>query len=96
MLFILAMEPLHLLFRYAQNTGALSFLHGSCARFRMSLYANDAAVFIKPTTQDLLMTKHILQIFGEATCLITNMDKTKIYPIRCQNLDLSEMLGTNL
>jgi hypothetical protein len=62
----------------------------------MSLYADDVAVFIKPTTQDLLMIKHILQIFGEATCLITNMDKTKNYPIRCQNLDLSEMLGTNL
>jgi hypothetical protein len=96
MLFILAMKLVHLLFKYAQNTGALCFLHGNCERFRMSLHADDAAVFIKPTTHDLLMTKHILDIFGEATCLITNMDKIEVYPIICQNLNLTETLGTNL
>jgi hypothetical protein len=49
MLFLLAMEPLHKLFHYAQNTGALSYLHPNCAGFRMSLYVDDAAVFISPT-----------------------------------------------
>jgi hypothetical protein len=48
LIFLLAMEPLHLLFRYAYNSGALSFLHDNCASFRISLYADDTAVFIKP------------------------------------------------
>jgi hypothetical protein len=52
MLFLLAIEPLHMVFRYAQNSGALSYLHDNCAKFRMSLYADDVAVFIKPTTHD--------------------------------------------
>jgi hypothetical protein len=88
MLFLLAMEALHLLFSHAQETGALSFLHANRERFRMSLYIDDATVFINPTKQDYIMTKHILQLFGEATCLISNMNKTEIYPIRYQEINL--------
>jgi hypothetical protein len=83
MIFLLAMEPLHMLFQYAHNTGMLSYLHANCATFRMSLYADDAVVFINPTANDLLATKHILQLFGEASALITNLDKTEYFPIRC-------------
>jgi hypothetical protein len=75
MLFLLAMEPLYLLFQYAQSMGALSFLHGSCAHFRVSLYADDAAVFINPSSQDLYTTMLILRIFGQASGLVTNMEK---------------------
>jgi hypothetical protein len=82
MLFLLAMEPLHILFKYAQGLGALNFLHNNCASFRMSLYADDVAVFITPTVQDLITMKHILNLFGEASGLITNLDKTEFYPIR--------------
>jgi hypothetical protein len=42
-----------MLFRYAQNSGELGFLRENSARFKMSLYANDAAIFINPTPQDL-------------------------------------------
>jgi hypothetical protein len=93
MLFLLAMEPLHMLFHHAQSSGTLSFLHQNCANFRMSLYADDAAVFIHPTARDLATTKHILQIFGDASGLITNLDKTNFYPIRCHNLNLEGVFG---
>jgi hypothetical protein len=54
MLFLLAMKPcIYMLFRYAQNSGELGFLRENSARFKMSLYANDAAIFINPTPQDL-------------------------------------------
>jgi hypothetical protein len=45
---LLAMEPLHMMFKFAQNAGALVFLHDNCGSFCASLY-DDAAVFIKPT-----------------------------------------------
>jgi hypothetical protein len=60
MIFPLAMEPLHMLFQYAHNTGRLSYLHANRATFRMSLYADDAAVFINPSASDLLVTRQIL------------------------------------
>jgi hypothetical protein len=58
----------------------------------MSLYADDAAVFINPTMQDIMVTKDILQIFGDASELITNMEKTDYYHIACQHLNLEEIL----
>jgi hypothetical protein len=49
MLFLLAIEPLHLLFQKAQQLGALSKLQGCKATFRMSMYANDVVVFVNTT-----------------------------------------------
>jgi hypothetical protein len=39
------------------------------------------------------MTKQILRIFGEASGLLTSLEKTEYYPIRCQDLDLRAVLG---
>jgi hypothetical protein len=59
MLFLLAMEPLHMLIAKAQEDGLLSSLSRSCDTFRMSLYADVAAIFIKPDLQDLKVTIHL-------------------------------------
>jgi hypothetical protein len=53
MLFLLAMEPLHLLFRKAQEQGTLRRLIPDCDTFNISLYADDVALFINPTESDL-------------------------------------------
>jgi hypothetical protein len=37
--------------------------------------------------------KHILKLFGEASWLITNLDKTEFYPIRCTNINIEDVLG---
>jgi hypothetical protein len=60
----------------------------------MSLYADDASVFINPTAQDLQATRFILQLFADAPGLITNLEKTELYPTRCQGLNLQEVLET--
>jgi hypothetical protein len=93
MLFLLAIEPLHMLFRFAHDSGELSFLHGNCASFRMSLYANDAVVFVSPIAHDLIVTRRLLQFFGDASGLITNLDKSEIFPIRCGDINLDVILG---
>jgi hypothetical protein len=49
MLFLLAMEPLHKLIAKAQEAGLLSSLSRSYDTFRMSLYVDVDAIFIKPT-----------------------------------------------
>jgi hypothetical protein len=91
----LGMEPLNMLFHKAQETGIIGYLHQNCARFCMSLYADDAVVFINPTARDLQATRFILQLFADASGLTTNLEKTELYPIRCQGLNLQELLETN-
>jgi hypothetical protein len=95
MLFLLAMEPLHLLFCKAQSLGTISFIHQTCTSFRMSLYVDDAVVFINPTTQDIQATTYILQLFAEASDLSTNMAKIEFFHIQCHNINIQDILGAN-
>lgn len=94
MLFLLAMEPLHQLFKYAQGLQLITTLNNKCERFQFSLYADDAAVFIRPEKQDFEVLKIILEIFAQASGLHTNLEKTEIYPIRCDDINLQDILGT--
>jgi mannosylglycoprotein endo-beta-mannosidase len=95
LLFILAIDPLHRILQVATEKGLLSELYGRAARFRVSMYADDAILFIKPTSQDADNLKRILTHFGEATGLQTNIPKSSVTPIRCDNIDLDAVL-TNL
>lgn len=95
MIFLLAMEPLHRMFQLAQSYGLLSHIHRDCSNFRMSLYADDAAVFISPESWDLKVLIFILEIFGGASGLRTDISKTEFFPIRCQGINLTEILGEN-
>lgn len=72
MLFILAMEPLQRLFQVASDVGSLSPIGNRVAKLRTSLYADDAALVLKPTKDDVLVAAHILEIFGHAYGLVTN------------------------
>jgi hypothetical protein len=92
MLFLLAIEPLHRLFSKAQEMGLLAKI----GNFRVSFYADAAALFIKPTDQDLCIAEAILGIFAEASGLKTNMSKTEFYLIQCHNIDLSFLSSRNL
>jgi hypothetical protein len=63
MLFLLAMEPLHRIFKRAQEQGLLKQLSSGCDTLRASLYANDVVVFINPIVNDLQVTISIVSIF---------------------------------
>jgi hypothetical protein len=88
MLFLLAMEPLHMLFKKAQEFGLLSKLHHDYDSYKVSLYADDVALFIFPSASDLQVTNCVLQIFAEGNRLNTNLSKTEYYPIRCEETNL--------
>jgi hypothetical protein len=96
MLFLLAIESLHRLVKKAREMGMLSRADKCCETFRISLYADAAALFIKPTEHDLAVTNNILAIFAEASGLITNLNKTKFYPIQCDSEDMSFLTSMNL
>jgi hypothetical protein len=88
MLFLLAMEPLHRLCQKAQQMGILSRVSKSCEVFRVFLYADNVAVFIKPTEQDHSSIKAILQIYSQTSGLHVNMDKTHFSPSDVNTLTL--------
>ena len=81
MLFILVMDVLNSLFTKAAEEGLLSPLHSIGQR--LSLYADDVALFISSDGEDLQLTKDILKIFGEASGLQTNLQKSCVIPIHC-------------
>jgi hypothetical protein len=86
------MDPLHRLLKIATDEGHLSELADRSARFRCSLYADDAAIFIKPSRQDVDSLILILNGFGGATGLQVNLQKSSVLPISCDAVDLDEVL----
>lgn len=93
MLFILVMDVLNSLFTRAKSEGLLRPLHSTGQR--LSLYADDVALFIRPEEADLLLTKNLLQIFGEASGLQTNLHNSCVIPIHCEE-DIEEVVNQRL
>jgi hypothetical protein len=58
----------------------------------MSLYADDAAVFVAPIQEDIKNLAAILASFGEVTGLCTNFQKSSMVPIRCGKINLNDIL----
>jgi hypothetical protein len=58
---------------------------------RTSLYADDVALFIKPTASDIRNVQLILAAFGEATGLHMNMNKSAMYMIQAQEVDMVQL-----
>lgn len=50
---------------------------------KVSLYADDVIMFLHPKESDIQLVLKILEIFGKASGLKTNIQKSSVYPIRC-------------
>jgi len=93
MLFILAMDPLQRLLDLATQYGILTRLPFTAAKWRTSMYADDAAIFINPIKEDVEDVKIILEAFGTFLGLHINLQKSSVHPIRCENVDLDQVLS---
>jgi len=82
-LFILVMDVLNSIFVKAEEDGLLLPLSRRISGQRLSLFANDVALFIRPVEEELQITKEILNAFGMASGLRTNLNKSSIIPIQC-------------
>ena len=78
LLFILAIDPLQRLLNLATEAGILSKLGQNKMRLRTSIYADDAAIFLRPIKEEVTALKHLLQLFGEVTGLRTNIHKSSV------------------
>jgi hypothetical protein len=91
-LFIIAIDTLQYIFHKATQEGLLSPLRDRVAWLRLSLYADDTVLFINPNKADMDMTMEIMQGFGKAAGLHMNITKSLIVPIRCEEINLDEVL----
>ena len=66
------MEIFTLAFQRADEAGVLARLGGFTPIQRVSIFADDVVLFVKPAVADLTAVKTILNIFGEASGLRVN------------------------
>ena len=78
MLFILTMEPLQRLFEVAVDRGILAPLATRGMKQRLSIYADDVVLFVKPRLVDLEACRAILALCGEASGLHINMKNRQL------------------
>jgi mannosylglycoprotein endo-beta-mannosidase len=93
LLFDIAIDPLQKVLEKATESGLLYAMPGGLRGPRVSLYADDAAIFLSPTEHDISSLASILQSFGEVSGLVTNVAKSSIAPIQCANIDLEAVLA---
>jgi hypothetical protein len=89
---VIAIDPRTQILEGSTRHGLLHKLRGHGAILRTSLYVDDAAVFVAPIKQDIINLATILHRFGCVTGLCTNFLKSSVVPIRCENIDLDEVL----
>ena len=89
MLFILIMDVLGHMISKAENEGLLQPLSRRSLHHRISIYADDVVMFLRPEASDIAVTLGILNLFGEATGLKKNLQKSNVLPIRCGDAELA-------
>jgi hypothetical protein len=62
-------------------------------KLRTSLYDDDVTLFLRPIPADVANLQQLLQHFGMATCLCTNIHKSENIPIRCEDMDIHVIMG---
>jgi hypothetical protein len=62
-------------------------------KMRISLYADDAMLFIRPIAADIDNLQELLYHFGATTGLCANIQKSHIFPIQCESISILEILG---
>jgi hypothetical protein len=88
----LEFDTLQHIFNKVTEACLLSPLRDRAARIRLSLYADDATVFLNAARQEVDLVMVIMQHFGEATSLCINVSKSSVVPIRCAGIDLDSVL----
>jgi hypothetical protein len=88
MLFILVMDILSMLVQRAWEEGQLQPLSTKQLKHRISPYADDAVIFLKPDPAFVNLMLDLLQLFGKASGLHTNVQKSSVLLIRCDDHSL--------
>ena len=92
LLFVLVMDVLAALFSAAEEKGLFSSLLDRGVKYRLSLFADDVALVIKPVEREIRVALLIFDLFGDASGLRVNYAKSAATLIRCGDLDEDQIL----
>jgi hypothetical protein len=67
------MDPLQKMLDLATQEGLLTPIGTNSMKMRTSLYADDAILFLRPLALDVSNLQYLLDQFGHATVLCTNI-----------------------
>ena len=87
------MEALTAIVVKAIQEGVLSSYTGISAMQRLSIYADDVVLFVRPTIPDLRFVKEALHIFGIASGMNINYSKSTTIMIRDEDGDKELVAG---
>jgi len=87
------MDTLPRLLELATENGLLHALPSNVVKSQVSLYADIVVIFLAPDAHDIGNLNTLLQNFGEATGLRTNVAKSSVVAIRCAGIDLDDTLA---
>ena len=90
-LFIMIIDVLNAAFQLAEECGLFESLERVGIRHRLSLFADDVVLLIKPIPEEAEAALQLLRVFGEASGLRCNLAKSSASPIRCEGLDLRQV-----
>ena len=90
------MDVLNSLVIYATLKGLMQPLAIQQAWHRVSFYADDAVLFLRPNILDLVTVRHLLDLFGHASGLRTNLSKSSVSPIQCAEEELTRQTSSHV
>jgi hypothetical protein len=92
LLLFVALDPIKFILKKATDQGHLHAIRGRILTTRTSLYVDGADAFVRPRKEDIQFLGSMLASFGDVTGLNTNCQKSFVAPIRCENIDLDDIL----
>jgi hypothetical protein len=93
-LFILAMDTVQAIFKWAVDRGLLTELKLSQTIPRVSIYADDAILFFRPNVKDMEVVSAALDIFSDSSGLKINLHKSHTTCIRCDD-DTADLVANH-
>jgi hypothetical protein len=88
MLFILIMDVMGHMFSKATADDMLQPLARRALPHQILIYVDDVVLFIQPEENGIALTMDIMHLFGTASGLKTNLQKSNVLPIHCEEQDL--------
>jgi hypothetical protein len=93
MFFVLVFNVLNALFSFAEGAGIFHPLANLGIKHRLSFFADDVVLLIRPYIREVRATVELLQAFGDASGLQCNLAKSSVTPIRCSEADIQPLLN---
>jgi hypothetical protein len=87
-LFILVMDVMGHMFSKATADDMLQPLARRALPHQILIYVDDVVLFIQPEENGIALTMDIMHLFGTASGLKTNLQKSNVLPIQCKEQDL--------